>query len=105
MSLAQKPTRFPKVLGTDRISAYEQWSVPLERAADDKLRLGRQSLATGEWREGAYLFAEEVAVTEALPRMSPSKGRPSSNILRRTNNQPRLARETQVSSTQKASGL
>jgi enoyl-CoA hydratase len=57
-ALAEQLARFPqRCLRSDRLSAYEQWSLDLPRAIANETRLGMQVIASGETREGAGRFA------------------------------------------------
>ncbi len=41
----------------DRLSSYQQWSLPLEEAITNETRLGREVIKTGETKNGADRFA------------------------------------------------
>lgn len=57
-ALAAQLARFPQqCLRSDRLSAYEQWSLDLPRALANETRLGMRVIASGETREGASRFA------------------------------------------------
>jgi len=57
-ALAAQLARFPqRCLRSDRLSAYEQWSLDLPRAIANEMRLGMQVIASGETRAGAGRFA------------------------------------------------
>jgi len=57
-ALAAQLARFPQqCLRSDRLSAYEQWSLDLPRALANETRLGMRVIASGETREGAGRFA------------------------------------------------
>jgi enoyl-CoA hydratase len=56
--LAHELTRFPqRCLRSDRLSAYEQWSLSYEDAWRNELRRGEEVLASGEAYTGAATFA------------------------------------------------
>ncbi|HKD82109.1 MAG TPA: crotonase/enoyl-CoA hydratase family protein [Candidatus Angelobacter sp.] len=58
MELAHTLAEFPQHgLRVDRMSVYEQWSLPWEQARQNELRGGLDVLASGESREGAQRFA------------------------------------------------
>jgi len=49
--------RFPQeCLRSDRLSSYEQWSLPYGEAMRNELRRGQSVLATGESLSGAQRF-------------------------------------------------
>ena len=52
--LSESPQRG---LRSDRMSVYEQWSLPWEEARRNELRRGQEVLASGESRKGAQRFA------------------------------------------------
>ena len=57
-ALAAQLARFPQhCLRSDRLSAYEQWSLDLPRALANETRFGMRVIASGETREGAGRFA------------------------------------------------
>jgi enoyl-CoA hydratase len=57
-ALAAQLARFPQqCLRSDRLSAYEQWSLDLPRALANETRLGMRVIASGETRAGASRFA------------------------------------------------
>jgi enoyl-CoA hydratase len=59
VALAKEITRSPQVcLRSDRLSAYEQWDLPLPEALVNETHRGTQVLASGEAREGAARFAD-----------------------------------------------
>ena len=59
IELAQQISAFPQIcMRSDRLSAYEQWNVPLEDALRDESRRGREVIDSGETREGATRFAQ-----------------------------------------------
>jgi enoyl-CoA hydratase len=47
----------PVCLRSDRRSAYEQWSLPIDQAMANELRLGVATMASGETAAGAARFA------------------------------------------------
>jgi len=56
--LAHDLARFPqRCLRSDRLSAYEQWSLPYEEAFRNELRRGRNVVESGETATGAAAFA------------------------------------------------
>jgi len=56
--LAHEVARFPpRSVRADRLSAYEQWSLPYEDAWRNELRRGRDVVASGEPFSGAAAFA------------------------------------------------
>lgn len=58
IELAQELARFPQLcLRSDRLSSYEQWSLPLNEALHNETRRGLQVINSGETREGARRFA------------------------------------------------
>jgi len=58
LDLADQLARFPqRCLRSDRLSAYEQWSKPLDEALREETRLGLEVIRSGETREGATRFA------------------------------------------------
>nr|BBH96018.1 enoyl-CoA hydratase [Thermogemmatispora argillosa] len=59
LKLAQQLARFPQQgLRSDRLSLYEQWSLPLPEALRLEARYGARTLQTGEASSGARRFAE-----------------------------------------------
>jgi enoyl-CoA hydratase len=59
IELAKELARFPqRCLRADRLSSYEQWSLPLDRALLAETRGGREVLRSGETRAGAERFAK-----------------------------------------------
>jgi enoyl-CoA hydratase len=55
---ARMLANFPQLcLRSDRLSAYEQWSMDLPSAIENEYRHGRATIASGETREGAARFA------------------------------------------------
>ncbi len=58
LKLAEQLARFPQLcLRSDRLSAYRQWSHPLQDALQEETRLGLEVIRSGETREGAARFA------------------------------------------------
>jgi enoyl-CoA hydratase len=58
VSLAHELARFPqRCLRSDRLSAYEQWSLSHEEALRNELRRGIEVIASGETVTGATSFA------------------------------------------------
>ena len=58
VKLAKAIAAFPqRCLRSDRRSAYEQWSLPLEQALENEFRLGMETIQGGETQEGAATFA------------------------------------------------
>jgi enoyl-CoA hydratase len=58
VELARALAQFPQHgLRADRMSVYEQWSLPWEEARQNELRRGLQVLASGEATAGAERFA------------------------------------------------
>jgi enoyl-CoA hydratase len=56
--LAREIARLPQIcLRSDRRSAYEQWTLPLDRAIANELALGVATIASGETAAGAARFA------------------------------------------------
>jgi enoyl-CoA hydratase len=56
--LAHELAAFPqRCLRSDRLSAYEQWSLPYEEAMKNELRRGRTVVESGETAAGAAAFA------------------------------------------------
>ncbi len=57
-ALAHKLARFPqRCMRSDRLSAYEQWSLGHDDAWRNETRRGLEVIASGETREGAARFA------------------------------------------------
>jgi enoyl-CoA hydratase len=57
-SLAADLARFPqRCLRSDRTSAQEQWTLPIDAAIARELELGMETIASGETVEGASRFA------------------------------------------------
>lgn len=58
LELAAQLGRFPQgCLRSDRLSAYEQWDMPLEQALGNEFRRGLEVIASKETVEGATRFA------------------------------------------------
>jgi enoyl-CoA hydratase len=58
LELARGIARFPQAcVRSDRLSAYEQWSLPTADAVHNEFRRGMQVIASGETVEGAKRFA------------------------------------------------
>ena len=58
VELAHQIGAFPQhCMRSDRLSAYDQWSLPLEGALARETELGLATIRTGETREGAARFA------------------------------------------------
>jgi len=58
IKLAEELARFPQAcLRHDRLSAYEQWDLPLDQAFANEFRHGAEVLAAPEARSGAENFA------------------------------------------------
>ena len=58
LELATGLCRYPQLcMRNDRMSAYEQWPMPLHDALQHETRLGLQVIRSGETREGASRFA------------------------------------------------
>jgi enoyl-CoA hydratase len=58
LALAGELARFPQqCLRSDRLSSYEQWSLPLEEALRNETHRGMQVIGSGETRTGANRFA------------------------------------------------
>jgi enoyl-CoA hydratase len=58
-ALAAELARFPQTcLRQDRLSAHEQWGLDLQQALANEFVHGQQTLASGEWLEGATRFAK-----------------------------------------------
>ena len=56
--LAHELARFPqRCLRSDRLSAYEQWSLSYEEGLRNELRRGRDVVESGETAAGAASFA------------------------------------------------
>jgi enoyl-CoA hydratase len=59
VSLAHQLAAFPQgCLRADRLSAYEQWNLPLPEALGMEVRRGMEVIRSGETREGASRFAD-----------------------------------------------
>ena len=58
VELAHQIGAFPqRCMRTDRLSAYDQWSLPLDGALAHETELGLTTIRSGETREGAARFA------------------------------------------------
>ena len=58
LELARDLDRYPqRCLRSDRLSAYEQWTLPLAEALTNETRRGRAVIDSGETRAGASRFA------------------------------------------------
>jgi enoyl-CoA hydratase len=58
IELAQQLAAFPQgCLRADRLSAYEQWNLPLRDALEMEVTRGMEVIRSGETREGASRFA------------------------------------------------
>ena len=58
VALAHDLARFPqRCLRSDRLSSYEQWSLPLDKAIANEYGRGIEVINSGETREGAARFA------------------------------------------------
>ena len=58
IELAEALCRFPQAcMRSDRLSSYEQWSLPFDEAMQNELRRGQAVLASGETISGAQRFA------------------------------------------------
>lgn len=58
-ALARDIARFPqRCMRSDRRSALEQWTLPLEGAIAHELALGVETIASGETVEGAARFTK-----------------------------------------------
>jgi enoyl-CoA hydratase len=59
--LAKQIAAFPqRTMRSDRRSAYEAWTLPLDDAIANEFRLGMESIRAGDAREGAQRFASGV---------------------------------------------
>jgi enoyl-CoA hydratase len=57
-ALAADIARFPQLcMKSDRMSAYDQWDLPLDRALASEYEHGLRTIQSGETREGAKRFA------------------------------------------------
>jgi enoyl-CoA hydratase len=57
--LARELAAFPQLcMRADRLSSYEQWSMPLGEAITNEYRRGQTVVASGETREGAARFRD-----------------------------------------------
>jgi enoyl-CoA hydratase len=58
LELAAQLSAFPQTtMRNDRASALDQWSLDWDAATDNEVRLGRQSMATGDSADGAKRFS------------------------------------------------
>jgi enoyl-CoA hydratase len=58
IGLAKEIAAFPqRCVRSDRLSAYRQWSLGLDDALALETKLGRETIESGETREGATRFA------------------------------------------------
>jgi enoyl-CoA hydratase len=58
LELARGLARFPQAcMRSDRLSAYEQWSLPTADGVRNEFQRGMQVIASGETVEGAKRFA------------------------------------------------
>ena len=58
LALAHDLARFPQqCLRSDRLSSYEQWSLPVEEAFRNEARRGLHVIQSGETLQGAARFA------------------------------------------------
>jgi enoyl-CoA hydratase len=58
VALAHELAAFPqRCMRSDRLSSYEQWSLPQNEAIALETRMGREVIRSGETREGAARFA------------------------------------------------
>jgi enoyl-CoA hydratase/carnithine racemase len=61
IALAHDLARFPqRCMRSDRLSAYEQWSLPFDEAMRNEARRGLEVVRSGETRAGAERFARGV---------------------------------------------
>ena len=59
LNLARQLAEFPQLcLRSDRRSSYEQWGMSFEDALQNETLLGRETIESGETREGATRFAQ-----------------------------------------------
>ena len=57
LALARELARFPQLcLRSDRLSSYEQWSLPTDEALRNETRRGLAVIRSGETEEGAGRF-------------------------------------------------
>lgn len=69
VDLANELAVFPqRCLRSDRLSAYEQWSLPLDEALRNETRRGLEVIRSGETQEGARRFAGGEGRHGAFPR-------------------------------------
>ncbi|MBI4989401.1 MAG: crotonase/enoyl-CoA hydratase family protein [Rhodocyclales bacterium] len=58
-ALAAELVRYPQAcLRHDRLSSYEQWSLPLPQAMANEFKHGQATLESGEWLAGAARFGK-----------------------------------------------
>jgi enoyl-CoA hydratase len=58
IELAESLSRLPqRCLRSDRLSSYEQWSLPLDQAVKNEFRRGMEVIGSGESLQGASRFA------------------------------------------------
>jgi enoyl-CoA hydratase len=58
IELAESLSRLPqRCLRSDRLSSYEQWSLPLDQAIKNEFRRGMEVIGSGESLQGASRFA------------------------------------------------
>jgi len=58
-ALAAELSRLPQAcLRHDRLSSYEQWSLPLQQAMANEFTHGLKTLESGEWLQGATRFGK-----------------------------------------------
>jgi enoyl-CoA hydratase len=58
LELAEQLSRYPQTcMRSDRLSAYEQWSMSLQQALDNEFRRGVEVIASGETVAGAGRFS------------------------------------------------
>lgn len=59
LELAAELSRFPQqCMRGDRLSALQQWGMPMELALQNELRIGMKAVRSGETRDGATRFRE-----------------------------------------------
>jgi enoyl-CoA hydratase len=59
IALAGELARFPQqCLRSDRLSSYEQWSLPMREALRNETRRGLEVITSGEMLKGARRFVE-----------------------------------------------
>jgi enoyl-CoA hydratase len=68
VDLARQISAFPQLcLRNDRLSALAQWSLPWDEAQANEVRLGRETLRSGQSQEGAARFAAGEGRGGAFP--------------------------------------